>query len=87
LYLSFEYCNHYKHNSDKKKNLNLNDIKKELKGKKNPSNYVIMEMLSERYGWTPSQIKKESIQTILAYVEIISIKNSIEKENYKKIRK
>lgn len=38
-----------------------------------------MEMLSERYGWTPSQIKNELAGDIDQYVEVIKAKNKIEK--------
>ena len=42
-----------------------------------------MEMLSERYGWTPSQIKKEDRYDIACYIEIIAIKKQIEKAQQK----
>lgn len=43
-----------------------------------------MEMLSEKYGWTPSQIRKENFKDLETYIDIISVKNRIEKENAKK---
>lgn len=43
-----------------------------------------MESLSDRYGWTPSQIRKEKYQDMLDYIDIISVKNRLEKENSKK---
>jgi len=38
-----------------------------------------MEMLSERYGWTPSQIRNELAEDVEQYIEIISMKGKIEK--------
>jgi hypothetical protein len=46
-----------------------------------------MEMLSEKYGWTPTQIREQSIDDILNYIDIISVKNKIEKENNKKYKR
>jgi len=43
-----------------------------------------MEMLSAEYGWTPSQIKNESNEDMLAYIEVINNKRLIEKSNLKK---
>ena len=43
-----------------------------------------MEILSERYGWTPSQIRKEKWEDIEKYLEIISAKNKIEQLEAKK---
>ena len=42
-----------------------------------------MEMLSEKYGWTPSQIRGEDVKDLMIYIDIISVKNRIEKENNK----
>lgn len=41
-------------------------------------------MLSREYGWLPSQIKKENYQDISNYLNIISIRNLIEKARAKK---
>lgn len=38
-----------------------------------------MEALSERYGWTPSQIRVERAEDIRAYISIVSTKQKIEK--------
>lgn len=43
-----------------------------------------MELLSEKYGWTPSQIRNESMKDLEVYIDIIGVKNNIEKELYKK---
>jgi hypothetical protein len=43
-----------------------------------------MESLSESYGWTPSQIRKEKFSDLENYLDIISMKQRIEKEMYKK---
>jgi hypothetical protein len=60
------------------------EIKQELEGNKNPSDITIMEMLSREYGWTPSQIKEQRFCEIEKYVDIISVRNLIEKTNLKK---
>jgi hypothetical protein len=65
----------------------LLELKRELRGNKNPSNKVIMEILSERYGWLPSQIRNERLDDIIDYVDIIKVKNIIEKEQSKKLRR
>lgn len=44
----------------------------------------MMERLSQEYGWLPSQIRAERIEDIQAYVEILGLKNQIEKINQKK---
>lgn len=44
-------------------------------------------MLSERYGWTPSQIRKEKYSDMVNYFDIISVRNIIEKENSKRYKK
>jgi len=46
-----------------------------------------MEILSERYGWLPSQIRNERLEDIIDYVDIIEVKNIIEKEQSKKLRR
>jgi hypothetical protein len=43
-----------------------------------------MELLSREYGWLPSQIRKESYDDIISYIDIISMRNLIEKANNKK---
>ena len=43
-----------------------------------------MEALSERYGWTPIQIREQSFNDLETYLDIISVKNKIEMENAKK---
>lgn len=40
-----------------------------------------MEMLSDEYGWTPSQIKNEDSNVLSAYIEIINAKRLINKNN------
>jgi hypothetical protein len=62
----------------------LIDIKREIEGKKTPSNIVIMESLSERYGWLPSQIKGEGVDDILDYIDIIGVRSKLEKQKIKK---
>jgi len=43
-----------------------------------------MEMLSREYGWLPSQIKNENSQDIQTYIDIISIRNLLERAKQKK---
>lgn len=38
-----------------------------------------MEALSDRYGWTPAQIREQNIEDIEAYLDIIRAKHRIEK--------
>jgi len=56
----------------------------ELEGKTQPSQSVIHEALSDRYGWTPSQIREQRADDIEAYLSIISMKSQIEKLKMKK---
>lgn len=46
-----------------------------------------MEMLSERYGWTPSEIRAQDAEDIGQYLEIISMKQKIEKVRAMRERK
>jgi len=43
-------------------------------------------MLSEKYGWLPSQIRDERLDDILSYIDIITIKNWISKKQFSKIK-
>jgi hypothetical protein len=43
-----------------------------------------MELLSDRYGWTPDEIRQMSIDDVSAYLAIIGDKNMIAKLNSKK---
>jgi hypothetical protein len=45
-----------------------------------------MEILSERYGWTPTQIREQSKQDIDAYLKIISERNRLENKKHGKSR-
>ncbi len=42
------------------------------------SDYVIMEMFSREYGWTPEQIRGLRHSDILAYSRIIKLRRAIE---------
>lgn len=42
-----------------------------------------METLSDRYGWTPSQIREQRAEDIEQYMQIIRIKNKIERSKRK----
>jgi len=65
----------------------MSDIKSQLKGSKKPSIEIIMEALSDRYGWTPKQIREQNETDIKNYIEIITVKNILEKEKIKKIKR
>jgi len=41
-------------------------------------------MLSESYGWLPSQIENEKADIIERYIQIIRVKNLINKQKYGK---
>jgi len=41
-----------------------------------------MEMLSREYGWLPSEIRKEKVDDITSYLEIISLRNEINNNKY-----
>jgi len=45
--------------------------------------YIIMEALSERYGWTPDQIRNMKMVDVKNYIAIIQQKKIIEKNNGK----
>ena len=53
-------------------------------GKKAPNKFVVMEMISDEYGWTPKEIREQSYIDIKEYVNIISMKRKIENKNNKK---
>lgn len=55
-----------------------------MQGKKTASGMVIMEILSREYGWLPSQIRRERAEDIINYIEIIKMRNLLEKNNQKK---
>jgi hypothetical protein len=42
-----------------------------------------MELLSEKYGWTPTQIRAEKWEDINSYLDIIAIRNKLEKARKK----
>ncbi len=46
-----------------------------------------MEALSERYGWTPEQIKKMERKDLLHYWKIIGIKNKLENIKLKELNR
>lgn len=45
-----------------------------------------MELLSERYGWTPNEIRAISVEDIYQYIEIINEKQNLEKIRMMKSR-
>lgn len=55
-----------------------------MKGERVPDDVVIMEMFSERYGWTINEIREQPVDVILQYLEILSVKGKLEKEAHKK---
>ena len=46
-----------------------------------------MEMLSERYGWTPQEIRDMKSDDINAYLDIISIQNKERERQIKHMKK
>jgi hypothetical protein len=46
-----------------------------------------MELLSDKYGWTPNQIREIPMNDIEDYLEIISMKNRLEQAQIKKHKK
>lgn len=55
-----------------------------LDGKKDPNEYVIMEMLSQEYGWTPEEIRSMRLDDLQEYVAIIRNKRAMAKHKSKK---
>jgi len=39
-----------------------------------------MEMLSERYGWTPAQIRDMDVVDIVKYMQVIHTKRNLEQQ-------
>lgn len=39
-----------------------------------------MELLSERYGWTPREIREMSVADVSAYIEIINARARLQEE-------
>ena len=52
---------------------------KALDGRGIPTNELIMELLSQEYGWTPSQIRAERLSDVMSYLDIIEARNSLQK--------
>lgn len=52
----------------------------QLQGKIPPCDAVVMESLSDKYGWTPNQIRDMRVDDIQNYLDIISIKNKLTKK-------
>jgi len=40
---------------------------------------VIFEKLSREYGWTPIQIRELSVEDVQNYLDIMSVRNQLEK--------
>jgi hypothetical protein len=55
-----------------------------VEGKTRQPDIVIAEALSERYGWTPAQIREQRVEDIRAYVDIIDIKQRLHKKHHGK---
>lgn len=45
---------------------------------------VVMEALSERYGWTPDQIRAMALEDVLSYFDVIAAKNRLQYKRNKK---
>jgi len=55
----------------------------QLEGKSSPSLEVQMEFLSDKYGWTPNEIREQSLADIEYYLEINRMKSKLQKKNKK----
>lgn len=62
----------------------MGQIKRELQGRTQPSEAVIMEKLSREYGWTPNEIRAMNVSDVQNYLDIISIRNQLQKSNGKR---
>lgn len=49
----------------------------EVRGKKPLSEATVFEMLSDEYGWLPSEIRAERYDDIIKYVDIIDEKTRL----------
>lgn len=49
----------------------------QLRGKIPMEDSVIMEALSMKYGWTPKEIKEQSVADLELYLEILRIRNKL----------
>lgn len=52
-----------------------------------PSIPVIMESLSERYGWTPKEIMEQDNDIIDDYFDIANLRSKLEKAESKKAKR
>jgi len=59
-------------------------LEEQLLGHRSPDLIVLMEMMSAEYGWTPSQIRQESEEDMLNYLEIINTRRFIENKQNKR---
>jgi hypothetical protein len=50
------------------------------------SDSTICELLSERYGWLPSQIRNENYNDIVSYLEVINARAYITEVETKKLK-
>jgi len=50
------------------------------------SSETIYELLSDRYGWLPSQIRGEKYHDIMSYLEVIDARAYIDKINHKNLQ-
>ena len=48
------------------------------------SDFVVMELLSSEYGWTPKEIKEMTLEEITKYLQIMNKKRQIQNEQQKK---
>lgn len=51
------------------------------------SSYLMMESLSDTYGWTPSQIKSLTVAEVKYYWEILRMKAKLQNAQIKKNKK
>lgn len=48
------------------------------------SDFVVMELLSSEYGWTPKEIKEMDLEEVMTYLQIINMKRQIQNEEQKR---
>lgn len=68
------------------KKINDHDLRLQLTGRAVMSDFVVMELLSSEYGWTPREIGNLTMEEITAYLQIINMKREIQNEEQKKQR-
>ena len=66
------------------KKIDDHDLRLQLQGQAVMSDFVVMELLSSEYGWTPKEIKEMTLEEITKYLQIMNKKRQIQNEQQKK---